>query len=73
MSPYDMGKVVLNLQDNRIFDETTTMPFIHESLTTQYPRPYRYGFYSFADKNRINGIFSAIYSQYILMIIMLLY
>ena len=34
MSPYDMGKVVLNLQDNRIFDETTTMPFIHESLTT---------------------------------------
>lgn len=57
MSPYDMGKVVLNLQDNRIFDATTTMPFIHESLTTQYPKPYRYGFYSFADKNRINGIF----------------
>ncbi len=57
MTPYDMGKVVLNLQKNKIFNATITRPFIHESLTIQYPQAYRYGFYSFADKNRINGIF----------------
>ena len=31
----------------------------------KYPQPYRYGFYSFADKNRINGgFFGQVFTSY---------
>lgn len=57
MTPLDMGKLVYNLQNNKLFNQQVTAPLIYESYTKSYPTPYRYGFYSFADKNRINGKF----------------
>ncbi|SCS51126.1 serine hydrolase domain-containing protein [Staphylococcus caeli] len=65
MSPSDMGKLILSLQQNKIFSSQITNPLIHESLTSQYPQPYRYGFYSFGDKNRINGgFFGQVFTSY---------
>ncbi|OIJ30352.1 serine hydrolase [Staphylococcus sp. LCT-H4] len=68
MTPYDMGYLILNLQQNHIFNHKITNPFIHESFTKQYPQPYRFGFYVFEDKNRINGkffgqVFTAYFNQ----------
>ncbi|PTI41103.1 methicillin resistance protein FmtA [Staphylococcus succinus] len=68
MTPYDMGYLILNLQQNHIFNSKITNPFIHESFTKQYPQPYRFGFYVFEDKNRINGkffgqVFTAYFNQ----------
>ena len=51
----DMCKLVYGLQNNQFFNSQVTGPLIHESYTKSYPIPYRYGFYTFADKNRING------------------
>lgn len=65
MAPSDMGKLILSLQHNKIFSNEITNPLIHESLTKAYPQPYRYGFYSFADKNRINGgFFGQVFTSY---------
>ncbi|MCG7338826.1 beta-lactamase family protein [Staphylococcus sp. ACRSN] len=57
MTPLDMGKLIYSLQNNKLFSKKVTEPFIHESYTKKYPLPYRYGFYTFADKNRVNGKF----------------
>ena len=57
MAPYDMGKFIVDIQRNRVFPEHETRPFLKESKTKNYPDAYRYGFYSFKDKNRINGGF----------------
>lgn len=57
MTPLDMCKLVYGLQNNQFFNSQVTGPLIHESYTKSYPIPYRYGFYTFADKNRINGKF----------------
>ncbi|MDT3959704.1 serine hydrolase domain-containing protein [Staphylococcus kloosii] len=57
MAPYDMGKFIVDLQRNRVFPENETQPYIKESKTNRYPDAYRYGFYSYKDKNRINGGF----------------
>ncbi|MDU9417336.1 serine hydrolase domain-containing protein [Staphylococcus lloydii] len=57
MAPYDMGKFIVDIQRNRVFPEHETRPFLKESKTKKYPDAYRYGFYSFKDKNRINGGF----------------
>ena len=57
MAPYDMGKFIVDIQRNRVFPEHETLPFLKESKTKKYPDAYRYGFYSFKDKNRINGGF----------------
>ena len=38
MAPYDMGQLILNLQKNELFDDKITQPFLHESLTSQYPQ-----------------------------------
>lgn len=65
MAPYDMGQLILSLQKNEIFDDKITQPLLHESLTSQYPEPYRYGFYSLPDKNRINGgFFGQVFTAY---------
>ncbi|WP_436861385.1 serine hydrolase domain-containing protein [Staphylococcus caeli] len=65
MAPSDMGKLILSLQQNKIFSNEITNPLIHESLTKLYPQPYRYGFYSFGDKNRINGgFFGQVFTSY---------
>lgn len=65
MTPSDMGKLILGLQNNKIFNSHISKPFIHESKTSLYPQPYRYGFYSFADKNRINGgFFGQVFTAY---------
>jgi len=57
MAPYDMAQLILNLQHNKIFSAVETLPFIKESMTSRYPKAYRFGYYSFPDKNRINGGF----------------
>lgn len=57
MAPYDMGKFIADLQHNRLFPESITTPYIKESKSKKYPGAYRYGFYSYKDKNRINGGF----------------
>ncbi|SUM90934.1 serine hydrolase domain-containing protein [Staphylococcus saprophyticus] len=65
MTPSDMGKLILGLQNNGILNSHISKPLIHESKTSKYPQPYRYGFYSFADKNRINGgFFGQVFTSY---------
>lgn len=57
MAPFDMGKFIVDLQHNRVFPKDKTQSYIKESKTKRYPDAYRYGFYSYKDKNRINGGF----------------
>lgn len=65
MAPSDMGKLILGLQHNELLESRIARPLIHESKTSKYPQPYRYGFYSFADKNRINGgFFGQVFTTY---------
>lgn len=67
MTPHDMGKLILTLQNNELFKDNITTPLLHESLTPRYPKAYRYGFYSLPNKNRINGGFLDKYLRHILM------
>ncbi len=57
MSVHDMGVLVRKLQMNKVFPSKDTKPYLHELMTTRYPEKYRYGFYTYPDHNRINGIF----------------
>ncbi|ARJ51334.1 methicillin resistance protein FmtA [Staphylococcus lutrae] len=57
MSAHDMGVLVRSLQTNQMFPQDVTHPYLHELMTKRYPEKYRYGFYVYNDKNRINGIF----------------
>ncbi|MEP9851582.1 serine hydrolase domain-containing protein [Staphylococcus aureus] len=65
MTPYDMGELISSLQYNKLFEQSITMSLLHESKTFRYPIPYRYGFYSLPDKNRINGgFFGQVFTAY---------
>lgn len=65
MTPHDMGKLILTLQNNELFKDNITTPLLHESLTPRYPKAYRYGFYSLPNKNRINGgFFGQVFTAY---------
>ncbi|AJC95185.1 serine hydrolase [Staphylococcus hyicus] len=57
MSPYDMGRMIQKLQTNQVFPQQETQAYIHEIKSSRYPENYRYGFYSFPDFNRVNGVF----------------
>ncbi|MGV3129958.1 beta-lactamase family protein [Staphylococcus sp. IVB6181] len=57
MSSRDMAKLVVNLQENKIFSPAITQKMLEEVKTNDYPSTYRYGFYSYGAGNRINGMF----------------
>ncbi|PTI96990.1 methicillin resistance protein FmtA [Staphylococcus simulans] len=57
MAPRDMGKFVLALQNQKMFNAHTTNQLLHEVNTKEFPHAYRYGFYSFGQSARANGIF----------------
>lgn len=57
MSPYDMGRMIQKLQTNQVFPQEETQAYLHEIKSSRYPENYRYGFYSFPDFNRVNGVF----------------
>ncbi|MCO4329197.1 beta-lactamase family protein [Staphylococcus hyicus] len=57
MSPYDMGRMIQKLQTNQVFPQRETQAYLHEIKSSCYPENYRYGFYSFPDFNRVNGVF----------------
>ncbi|WP_412520042.1 serine hydrolase domain-containing protein [Staphylococcus simulans] len=57
MAPRDMGKYVLALQQDKMFDARTTNQILHELGTKEFPHAYRYGFYSYGESGRTNGIF----------------
>lgn len=58
MSTRDMGKLVLALQENKVLSPNDTQGLLYELHTPNYNDPYRYGFYSFDNGNRINGMFA---------------
>lgn len=57
MAPYDMGKLIHILQQDKIFSSNVTNPMLHEFGTEEYPEEYRYGFYVTPYLNRVNGVF----------------
>ncbi|GGG87502.1 class A beta-lactamase-related serine hydrolase [Staphylococcus pragensis] len=57
MTTYDMAHLVRNLQQNKIFNESTTTPLLQQMGSTMYPESYRYGFYVSQQRDRINGVF----------------
>lgn len=52
MAPRDMGKFVLALQNQKMFNAHTTNQLLHELNTKEFPHAYRYGFYSFGQSAR---------------------
>ncbi|WP_367120878.1 serine hydrolase domain-containing protein [Staphylococcus capitis] len=57
MAPYDMGKLINKLQQDKLFSSNVTNPMLHEFGTEEYPEEYRYGFYVTPYLNRVNGVF----------------
>lgn len=57
MAPKDMARLILDLQDNKIFSPAITNELLYEVQIPKYPGAYRYGFYSYGPGNRINGVF----------------
>lgn len=57
MAPSDMGKLIYNLQQDKVFNANVTNPMLHELGTEEYPEQYRYGFYVTPYLNRVNGVF----------------
>lgn len=57
MAPYDMAKLISELQKNKIFSPEITHPILHEFGTAEFPEEYRYGFYVTPYLNRGNGVF----------------
>ncbi len=57
MAPYDMAKLISELQKNKIFSPEITHPILHEFGTAEFPEEYRYGFYVTPYLNRVNGVF----------------
>ena len=39
-----MGKLITQIQQNKLFNPKITNPLLHEFGTKQYPDEYRYGF-----------------------------
>ncbi|RIO69471.1 serine hydrolase, partial [Staphylococcus borealis] len=65
MSTHDMARLVNDLQQNNIFNQTVTTSLLQEIGSTKYPESYRYGFYATPQVNRINGVFfGQIYTVY---------
>ncbi len=46
MTPTDMGKLITQIQQYKLFSPKITNPLLHEFGTKQYPDEYRYGFYA---------------------------
>lgn len=44
MTPTDMGKLITQIQQYKLFSPKITNPLLHEFGTKQYPDEYRYGF-----------------------------
>lgn len=57
MSTRDMGKLIVNLQEGKILPSKDTHELLYDLHTPKYNEAYRYGFYSFENGNRINGMF----------------
>ncbi|RIN74020.1 class A beta-lactamase-related serine hydrolase [Staphylococcus simulans] len=57
MSTRDMAKLITNLQENKILSPKDTQGLLYEVHTSNYNEPYRYGFYSYDNGNRVNGMF----------------
>lgn len=57
MAPKDLARLVIDLQQYKIFPEKVTNPLLYDVKTNEYPGDYRYGFYSDGPANRINGVF----------------
>ena len=55
MTPTDMGKLITQMQQYKLFSPKITNPLLHEFGTKQYPDEYRYGFYVNPTLNRLNG------------------
>ncbi len=55
MTPTDMGKLITQMQQYKLFSPKITNPLLHEFGTKQYPDEYRYGFYVKPTLNRLNG------------------
>ncbi len=55
MTPTDMGKLITQIQQYKLFSPKITNPLLHEFGTKQYPDEYRYGFYAKPTLNRLNG------------------
>ncbi|MGT2597147.1 hypothetical protein ACVQ90_15405 [Staphylococcus aureus] len=57
MTPTDMGKLITQIQQYKLFSPKITNPLLHEFGTKKYPDEYRYGFYAKPTLNRLNGGF----------------
>lgn len=58
MTTTDMGRLLLSLEKDKIFNSSITNPLLHEFGTTRYPSYYRYGFYAYPKYNRVSGMFN---------------
>ncbi|POA00440.1 serine hydrolase domain-containing protein [Staphylococcus carnosus] len=57
MAPKDVAKLVIDLQNYKIFSKQVTDPLLYSVKTKEYPGSYRYGFYSNGQEHRLNGVF----------------
>lgn len=65
MTPTDMGKLITQIQQYKLFSPKITNPLLHEFGTKQYPDEYRYGFYAKPTLNRLNGgFFGQVFTVY---------
>ncbi|CAC7577130.1 FmtA protein involved in methicillin resistance; affects cell wall cross-linking and amidation [Staphylococcus aureus] len=65
MTPTDMGKLITQIQQYKLFSPKITNPLLHEFGTKQYPDEYRYGFYVKPTLNRLNGgLFGQVFTVY---------
>ncbi|PGG90864.1 methicillin resistance protein FmtA [Staphylococcus aureus] len=65
MTPTDMGKLITQIQQYKLFSPKITNPLLHEFGTKKYPDEYRYGFYAKPTLNRLNGgFFGQVFTVY---------
>ncbi|HCX2173245.1 TPA: beta-lactamase family protein, partial [Staphylococcus aureus] len=57
MTPTDMGSLITQIQQYKLFNSKTTNQLLHEFGTKQYPNEQRYGFYVRPTLNRLYGVF----------------